>query len=85
MSGCAGVPNGSTRPSGVERISFQEKSSCCRPNAIPALPCPPRSDDPVVIFSGNLEYHPNRQVMMWFHTAVFPLLKACVWTACDSE
>ncbi len=45
------------------------------PNAIPARPRPPRGDDPVLVFSGNLEYRPNRSAVRWFAREVWPLLR----------
>ncbi len=45
------------------------------PNAIPAAPLPPRGDEEVVVFSGNLEYHPNRAAVRFFRTEVWPLLR----------
>ncbi|HLH17276.1 MAG TPA: glycosyltransferase [Bryobacteraceae bacterium] len=45
------------------------------PNAIPARPLPPRADEPAVVFSGNMEYHPNRSAVRWFAREVWPVLR----------
>jgi glycosyltransferase involved in cell wall biosynthesis len=45
------------------------------PNAIPAAPLPPRGDEEVIIFSGNMEYHPNRSAVRFFRREVWPLLR----------
>jgi polysaccharide biosynthesis protein PslH len=31
--------------------------------------------DDVIVFSGNMEYHPNQQAVRWFHGQVWPLLR----------
>jgi polysaccharide biosynthesis protein PslH len=48
------------------------------PNTIPLVPRPaPSSRRPhEVVFSGNMEYHPNRAAVRWFVTDVWPLLSA---------
>ena len=45
------------------------------PNAIPATPLPPRADEEAVVFSGNMEYHPNRSAVRFFRREVWPLLR----------
>jgi glycosyltransferase involved in cell wall biosynthesis len=44
------------------------------PNAIPSAPVPPRGDDNAIVFSGNLEYHPNRLAVRYFRDEVWPLV-----------
>jgi glycosyltransferase involved in cell wall biosynthesis len=46
------------------------------PNAIPEAPPPPRSDEESIVFSGNLEYHPNRSAVRFFAREVWPRLRA---------
>lgn len=45
------------------------------PNAIPTVPLP-EVDRPIdsIVFSGNLEYHPNQQAVAWFSRFVWPRL-----------
>lgn len=45
------------------------------PNAIPGAPVPERTASTMsVVFSGNLEYHPNQQAVAWFAGQVWPAL-----------
>lgn len=45
------------------------------PNAIPSAPAPPRGEEDVVVFSGNLEYHPNISAVRFFRYDVWPQLR----------
>jgi glycosyltransferase involved in cell wall biosynthesis len=53
------------------------------PNAIPLVPQPAGSTDEAIVFSGNMEYHPNIDAVRYFRTEVWPLLRerhsALVW------
>jgi len=51
--------------------------ACVRvyPNAIPLVPAPPRSEEDVIVFSGNLEYHPNIAAVRYFRREIWPLLR----------
>lgn len=42
------------------------------PNSIPEAPIPVVVEENTVIFSGNLEYHPNVEAVRWFASAVWP-------------
>ena len=44
-------------------------------NAIRMEPYPPRGDEEVVVFSGNMEYHPNRGAVRFFRAEVWPRLR----------
>lgn len=46
------------------------------PNALPSLPLPDVAERNAVVFSGNLEYHPNRDAVRHFRREVWPLLAA---------
>ena len=46
------------------------------PNAIPLAPQPPRADENAVVFSGNMEYHPNISAVRFFRTEVWPRLRS---------
>ena len=46
------------------------------PNALPWVPQPERADEDVVVFSGNMEYHPNLGAVRFFRAEVWPLLRA---------
>ena len=45
------------------------------PNAIPFVPLPPRGGEEAIVFSGNMEYHPNIRAVRFFREQVWPLLK----------
>jgi glycosyltransferase involved in cell wall biosynthesis len=45
------------------------------PNAIPSTPLPPAGNEEVVVFSGNMEYHPNRSAVRFFRHEVWPQLR----------
>ena len=53
------------------------------PNAVPWVPQPPATDEEVVVFSGNMEYHPNLSAVRFFRTEIWPLLRqrwpALIW------
>ena len=44
------------------------------PNALPAAPAPPRREEHLVAFSGNLEYHPNVSAVRFFRREIWPRL-----------
>jgi glycosyltransferase involved in cell wall biosynthesis len=45
------------------------------PNAIPLGPAPPHGDEEAVVFSGNMEYHPNRAAVRFFRREIWPGLR----------
>ena len=45
------------------------------PNAIPLPPLPPAACERVIVFSGNLEYHPNTSAVRFFRRQVWPRLR----------
>jgi glycosyltransferase involved in cell wall biosynthesis len=45
------------------------------PNAIPLTPAPARSEEDVIVFSGNLEYHPNVSAVRYFREEIWPDLR----------
>jgi polysaccharide biosynthesis protein PslH len=50
------------------------------PNALPELPCPQAveanwAEENCIVFSGNLEYHPNVEAVRWFRSAVWPKIR----------
>jgi polysaccharide biosynthesis protein PslH len=44
------------------------------PNAIPARPAPAEMRRHAIVFSGNMEYHPNRAAVRFFRRQVWPQL-----------
>ena len=45
------------------------------PNALPPGPRPPHLDQEAIVFSGNMEYHPNRTAVRFFRRQVWPELR----------
>ena len=45
------------------------------PNALPDAPPPKISEEPVVVFSGNFEYHPNIDAVAWFASQIWPRVR----------
>jgi len=45
------------------------------PNALPLAPLPPRADEDAIVFSGNMEYHPNISAVRFFRREVWPRLR----------
>ena len=45
------------------------------PNALPEIPCPQIMEENCLVFSGNLEYHPNVEAVRWFRTAIWPVIR----------
>lgn len=45
------------------------------PNALPLVPPPSRLDDEAIVFSGNMEYHPNVSAVRFFREEVWPRLR----------
>jgi glycosyltransferase involved in cell wall biosynthesis len=45
------------------------------PNTIPSVPLPPKADEEALVFSGNMEYHPNLSAVRFFRNEVWPLLR----------
>lgn len=46
------------------------------PNALPFIPEPVRKEEDIIVFSGNLRYHPNMIAVRFFHERIWPLLRA---------
>jgi glycosyltransferase involved in cell wall biosynthesis len=46
------------------------------PNALPRIDAPRVRQENCVIFSGNLEYHPNMEAVRWFAAKIWPRLRA---------
>jgi len=46
------------------------------PNALPEIPRPHIREANAIVFSGNLEYHPNVEAVRWFRTRIWPRVRA---------
>lgn len=47
-------------------------------NAIPEVPLPQVAEQDAIVFSGNLEYHPNVEAVRWFAREVWPGVHAAL-------
>jgi glycosyltransferase involved in cell wall biosynthesis len=45
------------------------------PNALPPRPMPTATRRDVIVFSGNMEYHPNQAAVRFFRREIWPLLR----------
>lgn len=45
------------------------------PNALPETPRPSAVEADAIVFSGNLEYHPNVEAVRWFRTRIWPRVR----------
>jgi len=45
------------------------------PNALLEIARPSRVEAAAIVFSGNLEYHPNVEAVRWFRTRIWPLVR----------
>ena len=58
----------------VRRIAPQARVAVY-PNAIPLVPLPTVAAGESIVFSGNMEYHPNVDAVRFFRLEVWPLLR----------
>lgn len=61
----------------AERLGRLAPDACVRvyPNALPLQPLPTVEKLEAIVFSGNLEYHPNRAAVKFFARRVWPRLR----------
>jgi glycosyltransferase involved in cell wall biosynthesis len=45
------------------------------PNALPVIELPSVEEENCIVFSGNLEYHPNIEAVRWFASAIWPRVR----------
>jgi len=45
------------------------------PNALPSMPRPNHEDQEAIVFSGNMEYHPNITAVRFFRERIWPSLR----------
>ena len=45
------------------------------PNALPVIDVPDVAEENCIVFSGNLEYHPNIEAVRWFASSIWPALR----------
>jgi glycosyltransferase involved in cell wall biosynthesis len=45
------------------------------PNALPVIELPSVAEENCIVFSGNLEYHPNIEAVRWFASSIWPRIR----------
>jgi glycosyltransferase involved in cell wall biosynthesis len=55
-----------------DRVRVRHKDVHVYPNALPVLPAPEEPEEDCIVFSGNLEYHPNVEAVRWFGRSIWP-------------
>lgn len=60
----------------ADRARVQHPDVRIFPNAIPEVPVPQVAEEAAVVFSGNLEYHPNVEAVRWFAQEIWPRVAA---------
>jgi glycosyltransferase involved in cell wall biosynthesis len=45
------------------------------PNALPEIAAPCAAEENCIVFSGNLEYHPNIEAVRWFRSSIWPRIR----------
>jgi glycosyltransferase involved in cell wall biosynthesis len=55
-------------------IAFQARV-VVYPNALPATPLPTAGDEEAIVFSGNMEYHPNHAAVRYFRQEIWPAVR----------
>jgi glycosyltransferase involved in cell wall biosynthesis len=65
----------SERDAQLARVIAPDARVTVYPNALPATKRPPAADEEAVVFSGNMEYHPNLSAVRFFRSEVWPQLR----------
>jgi glycosyltransferase involved in cell wall biosynthesis len=58
-----------------DRRRIQHPNAIVYPNALPVIEAPTVAEENCIVFSGNLEYHPNIEAVRWFASAIWPKLR----------
>lgn len=62
-------------PSEEDRSRIRHARVYVYPNALPAVAAPAASEENCIVFSGNLEYHPNVEAVRWFREKIWPRVR----------
>jgi glycosyltransferase involved in cell wall biosynthesis len=58
-----------------DRARIRHSNVVVYPNALPVIEAPAVEEENCIVFSGNLEYHPNIEAVRWFASAIWPRLR----------
>ncbi|HVO99860.1 MAG TPA: glycosyltransferase family 4 protein [Bryobacteraceae bacterium] len=62
--------------SAEDRARIEHPNAIVFPNAIPVIDVPRATEENCIVFSGNLEYHPNIEAVRWFGSRIWPRLRS---------
>lgn len=62
-------------PSEDDARRLQHPRIMVYPNALPEIACPRVPEENCIVFSGNLEYHPNVEAVRWFRSRIWPRIR----------
>lgn len=65
----------SAADAGMVRAIAPSACTSVYPNAIPLRDRPASGSEEAIVFSGNMEYHPNREAVRYFRSKVWPLVR----------
>lgn len=58
-----------------DRERVAHSNAAVYPNALPVVEAPAVAEENCIVFSGNLEYHPNIEAVRWFASCIWPWLR----------
>jgi glycosyltransferase involved in cell wall biosynthesis len=58
----------------ADRRRLEHPNVWVYPNALPEIPAPQVPEEECIVFSGNMEYHPNVEAVRWFSREIWPLI-----------
>lgn len=58
-----------------DRGRIEHRNTVVYPNALPVIEIPKVAEENCIVFSGNLEYHPNIEAVRWFASDIWPRLR----------
>ncbi len=58
-----------------DRGRIEHRNAIVYPNALPVIQTPKVAEENCIVFSGNLEYHPNIEAVRWFASDIWPRLR----------
>ncbi len=61
--------------SDADRARIDHRNVVVYPNALPFVEVPSVDEEDCIVFSGNLEYHPNMEAVRWFASSIWPRLR----------
>jgi glycosyltransferase involved in cell wall biosynthesis len=60
----------------IDQLSLDHSCVVVYPNALPKIARPFVAESNSIVFSGNLEYHPNIEAVRWFAAQIWPRIRS---------